>query len=181
MRVNLTPIDGLYVIEGMLFSDERGELIKPYSKSYFEEPINLNLNFKETWFTKSHKNVIRAMHLQLGELPCEKLVSVLKGSILDVILDLRADSKTFGQYYAYELNDKSSISLYIPIGCAHGYKVLDDNTLTMYLATEVNSPKDDVGIRWDSFGFDWNLNNPILSKRDLELPSFNDFTSSINF
>jgi len=174
MKVENTNIEGLLVINGFRFNDLRGSLIKPFSMTFFEDyALNINLDFKETWFTKSYKNVIRAMHLQVGDFACEKMVSVIQGSVLDVILDLRKQSKTFGHTFEIELNENNSKVLYIPIGCAHGYKVLEDNTLTMYMATQVNIPKDDVGIRWDSFGYNWNIDNPIISVKDQELPLFN--------
>ena len=173
MKINETKIDGLFVIEGLHFSDNRGELLKPFSKSFITENSDLiNTTFKEVWFTKSHKNVIRAMHLQTGFLACEKLVSVINGEVLDVILDVRKESKTFGQYLSFELNDTNSKSLYIPKGCAHGYKVLKNNTITMYMATEIHDPKNDTGIKWDSFGFNWEIKNPIISGRDDKLPEF---------
>ena len=173
MKIESTKINGLYIINGLCFNDSRGDLIKPYSKSFFDNAtFPINTEFKEVWFTKSHKNVVRAMHLQVGEHSCEKLVSVINGAVLDVILDIRKDSETYGQYFDIELNDKNAISLYIPKGCAHGYKVLENNSITLYMATDINVPKDDVGIRWDSFGYDWNIKNPILSDRDKNLPNF---------
>jgi len=173
-RIEKTTIDGLYLIHGGKYPDLRGNLIKPFSFDYFKEQHKLNLNFKETWFTNSHKNVIRAMHLQIGEFACEKLVSVIKGSVLDVVLDVRKNSETYGQWYEIELNEHKSMALYIPKGCAHGYKVLQEDSITMYMATEINVPKDDVGIRWDSFGYDWKIRNPILSEKDENLPLFED-------
>lgn len=173
MTIEKTVIDGIYIIDGFRFDDLRGSLIKPFSKSFFKESgLELNLDFKETWFTKSHKDVIRAMHLQIGEFACEKLVTVIQGGVIDVILDIRKESGSFGQTFEIELNENNSKAIYIPKGCAHGYKVLVENTLTMYMATEVNVPKDDVGIRWNSFGYKWNLDNPILSLKDQELPFF---------
>jgi len=171
-RIEKTIIEGLYLIEGLNCPDHRGSLIKPFSELFFEGISEINLDFKETYFTKSHKNVIRAMHLQVGDFACEKLVTVIQGSILDVVLDIRSDSPTYGNYFDIELNDNIPVGLYIPKGCAHGYKVLKDNSITMYMATAVNSPKDDVGIRWNSFGYDWNIENPILSERDKNLPNF---------
>ena len=173
MRIKKTEIDGLLIIEGLNFSDNRGELLKPFSESFsVESPYSINTNFKEVWFTKSHENVIRAMHLQTGEFACEKLVSVINGKVLDLILDVRKKSKTYGKYLSFELNDTSSKSIYIPKGCAHGYKVLKNNSITMYMATEIHDPKNDTGIRWDSFGFDWDIKNPIISERDYKLPKF---------
>ena len=175
-RIKSTPIKGLYLIEGLICPDQRGSLVKPFSKLFCDDIHDINLDFKETYFTKSHKNVIRAMHLQVGDYACEKLVSVIQGGILDVVLDIRNNSPTFGTYFEIELNENNPIGLYIPKGCAHGYKVLANNTITMYMATAVNSPKDDVGIRWDTFGYDWQIDNPILSERDKTLPSLNDIT-----
>jgi len=172
MKITSTKIEGLFVIDAIKFDDLRGSLIKPFSTNFFENSLNINLSFKETWFTKSKKNVIRAMHMQVGDFACEKLVSVIDGQILDVVLDLRKQSTTYGQWFEMELNGDTPKAIYIPTGCAHGYKVLKDNTITMYMGTEVNVPKDDVGIRWNSFGYDWNIENPILSEKDIHLPLF---------
>ncbi len=172
MRIEDTKLKGVYLINGVHFSDLRGDIIKPFSSVFFEDKKELNINFKETWFTKSHKDVIRAMHLQVGDFACEKLVSVIQGCVLDVILDMRKDSSTYGEWFEIELNETNPVAIYIPLGCAHGYKVLKDNTLTMYMATQIHVPKDDVGIRWDSFGYDWNCKQPILSEKDLNLPTF---------
>jgi dTDP-4-dehydrorhamnose 3,5-epimerase len=169
--ITKTKIEGLYVIDALKFSDLRGDLIKPFSKGFFKDSNN-NTSFDETWFTKSHKNVIRAMHMQVGPLACEKLVSVINGAVLDVILDTRKDSRTYGETFEIELTDDNRKSLYIPIGCAHGYKVLIENTITMYMATQVHDANNDVGYRWDSFGFDWGIKDPILAEKDLKLPKF---------
>jgi dTDP-4-dehydrorhamnose 3,5-epimerase/CDP-3, 6-dideoxy-D-glycero-D-glycero-4-hexulose-5-epimerase len=169
-----TDIEGLLILDGFRFNDLRGSLIKPYSKSFFKGYENeINLDIKETWFTKSHKNVIRGMHLQVGEFACEKIISVIQGKLLDVILDIRKTSKTYGKVFEIELNEYEPKSIYIPVGCAHGYKVLEDNTMTMYMATEINVPKCDVGIRWNSFNYDWKIEKPIISEKDLNLPMFN--------
>jgi dTDP-4-dehydrorhamnose 3,5-epimerase len=173
MNIIATKIKDLYVIEGLRFTDSRGELLKPFSESFLKKNSHsINSNFKEIWFTKSHKDVIRAMHLQIGEHACEKLVSVINGAVLDVVLDIRPKSVTYGQYLTFELNDMESKSLYIPKGCAHGYKVLLDNSITLYMATDVHDAINDVGIKWDSFGFDWDILNPIMSEKDKNLPTF---------
>ena len=174
MKITETKISGLYIIDALRFEDLRGELIKPFNFDKYSG-LDVNLEFKETWFTKSKKNVIRAMHLQIGEMACEKLVCVINGSVIDVILDLRPESETFGQYFEIELNDKTPKALYIPEGCAHGYKVLEENTITMYCATKVHSAEHDLGIKWDSFGYDWKIQNPILSDKDISLIEFKDF------
>ena len=174
MKAEETNIAGLFLIEALRFEDLRGELIKPFSFDHFNI-LNINLDFKETWFTKSKKDVIRAMHLQVKEMACEKLVSVINGAVIDVVLDLRQSSETYGKYFEIELNDKTPKALYIPKGCAHGYKVLKNNTITMYKATKVHSAKHDIGIKWDSFGYNWNIKNPILSEKDLNLIEFKHY------
>lgn len=174
-RIKETEIESLLIIEGLNFNDNRGSLIKPFSELFFNSQLALNLHFKEVWFTKSHKNVIRAMHLQMGPNACEKLVSVIQGAVIDVVLDIRETSKTFGKWFEIELKEEETKALYIPKGCAHGYKVIRENTVTMYMATDINVPKCDVGIRWDSFGYNWKTENPIISQRDMELPSLSDF------
>jgi dTDP-4-dehydrorhamnose 3,5-epimerase len=173
-RINKTEIEGLYLIDTFSFSDNRGKLIKPFTNLFFDNH-SLNLSFKETWFTQSHKNVIRAMHMQVGPKGCEKLISVIKGSVFDVIIDLRKDSPTFLKTQSFLLSSSKPHALYIPQNCGHGYKVLEDDTITMYMATNTHDDKNDVGILWDSFGFDWKINNPILSDRDLQLPTLEDY------
>ena len=174
MNIHETKIKGLFVIEAIYFEDLRGALIKPFNFDQYDK-LGVNLDFKETWFTKSKKDVIRAMHLQIEEMACEKLVSVINGSVLDVVLDLRIDSETYGEYFEIELNDKTPKALYIPKGCAHGYKVLENNTITLYNATKVHSAQHDLGIKWDSFGYDWKIINPNLSEKDKSLIEFKNY------
>jgi dTDP-4-dehydrorhamnose 3,5-epimerase/CDP-3, 6-dideoxy-D-glycero-D-glycero-4-hexulose-5-epimerase len=169
-----TLIEGVYIITLHPFQDVRGELLKPFqSQIFFEEISNhVNLNIQETWFTKSKKNVIRAMHLQVGEHACEKIVAIIQGKVHDVVLDIRENSPTYGKNFDIILDEKKPKALFIPVGCAHGYKVLKNNSIVMYMATQPHVAKDDVGIRYDSFGFDWKIEHPILSEKDKNLPLF---------
>lgn len=172
MKIEKTFIESLYVVELKNFEDLRGQLLKPFSQGVYAQAIPLNLNFKETWFTKSHKNVIRAMHLQIEPRACEKLVCVIQGKVKDVILDIRKESPTYGQYFEIELSGAIPKALYIPQGCAHGYRAMEDNTIVMYMATDLHSAEHDLGIRWNSFGYDWGITDPILSEKDKTLPAF---------
>ena len=155
------------------FDDIRGTLFKPFASTPF---INhkMRCEFKEIWFTQSKKNVIRGMHLQTGEFSCNKLITLISGRICDVVLDLRPSSPTFKQYYQIEITAKNRVGLYIPIGCAHGYRSDADDTIVMYAADQVHIPQDDVGVRWNSFGYNWNCRNPIVSERDRCLPALSD-------
>lgn len=172
MQLSQCNISGVYIIDGLRFKDIRGELIKPYSENFM--PSDININFKETWFTKSKKNVIRGMHLQVEPYACEKIVSVISGKIIDVLLDLRKASESYGQVFSIELSENTCQSIYIPKGVAHGYCVKKES-IVMYMATEVNVTICDVGIKWNSFGYDWGVKNPILSEKDKLLPDYNEF------
>ena len=177
MTFNKTIIEGVYTIKLNPFYDIRGELLKPFAKKEYQQnlPKNINLDIKETWFTKSKINVIRAMHLQVGKNACDKIVTIIQGRVHDVILDIRKESSTYGKVFDIVLDEKSPVALYIPVGCAHGYKVLQDNSIVMYMANKIHSAKDDIGIRYDSFGFDWNIENPVLSEKDKNLPLFGEY------
>jgi len=176
MKIERTIIEGLFILKDLpSFKDLRGKLSKPYSYSFFAYEKNLNTEIKEVWFTFSKKDVIRGMHLQIGEFACEKIVSVIKGKLQDVIIDLRKGSKTFRQVFELVISEQDNKAIYIPKGCAHGYRVLEDDTITMYMASDIHSQKDDVGIRWNSFGYDWKIENPILSEKDSLLPTLEEF------
>ena len=177
MEFSKTNIEGLYLIQIKPFNDLRGQLYKPFNAYTFaaNAPAGINTDIKEVWFTKSKLNVIRAMHLQVGELACEKIVSIIRGKVHDVILDIREDSPTYGQVFEYVMDEQNPVALYIPIGCAHGYRVLQDESIVMYMSTQDHSGKDDVGIKYDSFGFDWGITDPILSEKDKNLPPFGEY------
>jgi len=111
------------------------------------------------------------MHIQKDPYPTSKLIKVINGKIMDVILDCREDSKTFGRFDFIELNSESNV-LYIPVGCAHGFQTLSDNATMLYLTDNVYNPNTDIGYHFDSFGFNWPLKNKSVSERDLKLPNF---------
>lgn len=169
-KFKMPEIEGVHVISGKKFSDMRGVLLKPYSIDFL--PLEIDFHVEEVWFTKSVRNVIRGMHLQIKPYECVKIVSVIDGCVEDVVLDLRCNSKTYGKYFSIILSDEDALSLYIPGGCAHGYKVLSDKAVVMYLGNEKNVPQCDVGVRWDSFGYDWKISAPIISDKDKNLMTF---------
>ena len=166
----IKKIKDIKIISGKRFIDERGELIKPYSTSFIN--IDNPFDVKEVWFTKSKCNVIRGMHLQSTPYECDKIVSVIEGRILDVILDLRKNSKSYGEIYEIELSSNSISAVFIPKGCCHGYRVLSDQSIVMYMANEINVSKYDVGIKWNSFNYDWGIDTPIISEKDNNLKPF---------
>lgn len=161
-------INGLKIINGFRFKDNRGELMKPFSVTFDKSE---DLKIKEVWFTMSHLNVVRAMHMQVGPMATQKFVTPISGAILDVIVDCRPSSSTFRNVFMKKINAIDNIALKIPKGCAHGYRVLSENTVVMYMADNIHDGENDIGFKWNSFGFDWGIINPIISDRDIDLPN----------
>lgn len=172
MIIEDTYIKGLKLIHLKEFKDLRGGFIKVFNEKFFEEN-GLETNFKESYYSISAKDVIRGMHFQTPPAEHNKIVYVNQGSILDVILDIRKYSPTFGQYFKININTKKPILVYIPVGCAHGFLSLEDNTMVTYLQSSCYDSPSDRGIKYDSFGMEWGLENPILSERDIKFPDFN--------
>lgn len=176
MLITKFDIQGLLLIDNFLSKDERGVFVKTFNKKEFEK-YNLNTDFVECYYSISNANVIRGMHFQMPPHNHEKLVYVTNGKILDVILDLRISSKSFGKFEFINLtNDNKAI--YIPSGCAHGFLSLEDNTIVNYQVTSMYDKDSDSGILWNSFGFSWPVINPIISQRDLSFEKFKNFKSS---
>jgi dTDP-4-dehydrorhamnose 3,5-epimerase len=176
MEIIETKLNGVYIIDNLQFEDNRGVFCKTYHEDFFVKN-ELCSNFKESYYSTSQANVIRGMHFQSPPYDHEKLVYVPNGEILDVVLDLRKKSKTFGEHISVNLSEENRRSIYIPKGLAHGFKSLKDNTITVYNVATVYNSDYDTGIRWDSFGMDWKVENPIISKRDQKFIEFNEFES----
>ena len=171
-RLLHTPFEDLILIQRNNFEDERGSFGKIYSRRVFSE-IGLPMSsFKETIYSVSAKGVIRGMHYQESPCACAKLVSVVKGSIMDVVvcIDHGHKSVVFGQSYSCLLTAANNRSLYIPEGYAHGFQSLEEETIVVYNQTENYSREHDKGINYLSFGYDWNMCDPIVSQKDASLP-----------
>jgi len=176
MKIEETKINGLFLIKPKIFSDNRGKFIKVYHDKTFNE-FGLDARFVESYYSVSNKNVIRGMHFQIPPEDHNKLVYVTAGKIIDVVLDIRKKSKTFGEFETFELSSDNGYCVYIPAGCAHGFISLRDNTIVTYMQTSMFDSKCDKGIKYNSFGFDWNCDNPILSDRDRKFPMLCDYDS----
>lgn len=180
MNIEKTALEGVYIINNFVAEDDRGTFVKTFNKQNF---INNELNFdiRESYFSISHKKVIRGMHFQLPPNDHEKLVYVPQGAITDVMVDLRKNSVSYKKFIAVELSAENRKSIFIPKGLAHGFKSLKDNTITVYnVATEYDS-KSDQGIKYDSFGFDWQSNEVIMSTRDKEFFTLEHFCENNPF
>jgi dTDP-4-dehydrorhamnose 3,5-epimerase len=170
------PLKGAFEIRGKTLNDERGWFRKTLEKDFFEKN-GLAWRFAEQYYTSSKKGVIRGMHFQVPPYDHEKLVYCARGSATDVVVDLRKNSPTFKQFATVTLNEKAHNMVYIPRGFAHGFVSHADDTMLVYGVTSVHEQSADTGIRWDSFGYDWGLSDPILSSRDRGLPALENFNS----
>ena len=170
------PIAGTGLIEYDAHTDMRGEFVKFLHQPTFAS-WNLTSSFPEGFYSISGKNVLRGMHLQVSPQAQDKIVQCLLGSALDVFVDLRASSPTFRHFHALRLEASIPHAIYLPQGIAHGFLSLEDHTLMHYLVSAPYAKECDTGIRWDSFGFDWNAEAPVVSTRDQTLPTLSEFTS----
>ena len=171
-----TPLVGCFQVLPFLTEDNRGNFVKTFHSELFANR-GLPVDWREDFYSNSRKGVIRGMHFQTPPYDQEKLVYCLQGKVLDVVLDLRTKSPTFGGHFAIELDAKHAQGLMIPKGVAHGYLTLTENALVAYKVTSVHEPQNDKGILWSSFGFDWGVQEPIISERDRSFSKFSDFIS----
>jgi len=176
MKIVETEFKGLYLIKTHFIKDERGIFNKVYNLDLYKN-FNLNTNFEEFFYSESQKDVIRGMHFQIPPYAHEKLIFVVKGCITDVVLDIRKNSKSFGKFFEITMDSNEGIALYISKGYAHGFKSLTNDTIICYLTTRVYNSNYDAGIKFDSFGYDWNIKEPIISEKDRNLVSFDRFES----
>ena len=178
MKINKTFIEDLLVIEPHLFKDERGFFYESYNKFFFNNISNIN--FVQDNESKSKKGVIRGLHFQKPPFEQTKLVRCVSGKILDAVVDLRVNSKTYGKSFSIELSSKNNKQLFIPKGFAHGFQALSETAIVNYKVDNYYNPKFDSGIIWNDKGLsiEWDLDiKPILSKKDLKLSSFKEIKS----
>ena len=166
MEIIKTPFEGLLVLQTVNFQDNRGGFQKLFNEEFFREN-GLAYDFKEFYYSVNKKDVIRGMHFQTPPHDHVKMVYVSKGRIMDVCVDIRKESKTYGQCYSIELDDQQGKYLYIPKGFAHGFKTLEDDSIVNYAQTSCYNREHDCGIAADSISFDWGIAEPIRSGRDL--------------
>jgi dTDP-4-dehydrorhamnose 3,5-epimerase len=178
MQIIKDAIEGLITIHPSVFSDERGYFLESFNENDFNQFV-FEIKFVQDNESRSMKNVLRGLHFQKPPHAQGKLVRVIKGSVLDVVVDLRKNSKTYGQHKKIILSEKEKNQFYIPPGFAHGFCSLEDETIFSYKCTEYYHPEAESCILWndESLNIDWEVNDPILSKKDMNGISFNDFIS----
>ena len=176
MKINKTFIEDLLIIEPQLFKDDRGFFYESYNKNN----LDINIVFVQDNESKSYKGVIRGLHFQAPPFEQTKLVRCVSGNILDVAVDLRTNSKTYGKSFSIELSSENNKQLFVPKGFAHGFQVLSEIAIVNYKVDEYYNPESDSGLIWNDkdLSIDWNLDlKPILSKKDLKLISFKELKS----
>lgn len=172
-KLKRSILEGCLIIDFNKYADYRGIFNKTFYYDFFKKN-NLPVEFKEEYYSISNKNVIRGMHFQLPPHQHSKIVCCIFGKIIDVVIDLRKKSSTYGEYDSFTLEEGKSM-VYIPEGFAHGFLSLTKNAIVTYKATSMYNSSSDTGIKWNSFGFDWNIDKPILSERDNSFKNFIDF------
>ena len=148
------------------FTDQRGSFLKIFSKDFLLKNYGFDFKVEEFFYSISREKVIRGMHFQKKPYEQAKIIYVSKGSITDVLLDLRKDSETYLHYDSIKLNSETDMFLYIPKGIAHGFLTNEENSIVNYLVDNIYFDKQEDGILWNSFGYNWNINDPIISDRD---------------
>jgi dTDP-4-dehydrorhamnose 3,5-epimerase len=179
MKISKTAIDGVVIIEPQVFEDDRGYFFESYNQEKMAE-VGLNYNFIQDNQSKSCYGTVRGIHFQKGEFAQAKLVRVLEGTVLDVAVDLRKDSPTFGKYVAVELSAENKKQLMIPRGFGHGFSVLSKTAVFAYKCDNVYNKASEGGIRFDDpdIAIDWKINpeEAILSEKDKNAPLLKEVT-----
>ena len=173
MQVEKTPIEGLLIIHPRIFEDGRGYFFESYNKENFSD-AGIDFEFFQDNQSLSQKGVLRGLHFQQPPHEQGKLVRVLQGSVLDVVVDIRKQSNTYGQHFAIELSAKNKKMFWIPPGFAHGFLTLEDNTVFFYKCTKGYNKASEGAVLWNDvdLNISWNISNPIVSEKDNVAPTF---------
>jgi dTDP-4-dehydrorhamnose 3,5-epimerase len=178
MNIKKTDLPGLLVIEPRVFSDKRGYFFESYNLSLFKE-AGLDVNFLQDNESMSAKGVLRGLHFQEPPFEQGKLVRVARGAVLDVSVDIRKDSPTFGKWLSYELSEQNKRMLWIPPGFAHGFISLSEDAIFIYKCTNLYNRESENSILWNDpeLNIDWGIKNPLVSDKDKSAPLFRDLVS----
>lgn len=185
MKIEKTVIDGVLVIEPDVYADERGSFSELFQEERYQEVLGLSKNehFVQDNFSISRKGALRGLHYQAPPFGQGKLVSVLRGRVLDVAVDIRFGSPTFGQHVAVELSGDNHKQLWIPRGFAHGFVVLEDDTFFLYKCTGVYSKEYERGVLYSdaALGIEWGVDVPIVSEKDQKHPVLADIQKEFQY
>ncbi|SDS42832.1 dTDP-4-dehydrorhamnose 3,5-epimerase [Winogradskyella sediminis] len=175
MIVNETKLKDCFIIEPQVFNDKRGYFVENYNQKTFKKAVGIDVEFVQDNESKSSKGVLRGLHYQLGSFAQAKLVRVIKGSVLDVAVDLRPNSATFGEHLSVVLTEQNKKQLFVPRGFAHGFLVLEDHSIFSYKCDNFYNKESETGVIYndETLGIDWTMTEDdlIISDKDLLLPT----------
>lgn len=176
MRIQETKIEDLLILEPDVFTDDRGFFFESFNQKKFNDVTGKEIKFVQDNHSFSKKNTLRGIHYQLNPNAQGKLVRVVSGEVLDVAVDLRAESKTFGEWCGVILNDDNKKQFWVPEGFGHGFVVLSDFAHFLYKTTAFYSKESERSIIWNDsdLNINWGVKDPLLSNKDLESPKFKD-------
>ncbi|AUP79396.1 dTDP-4-dehydrorhamnose 3,5-epimerase [Flavivirga eckloniae] len=179
MIVEETYLKGCFVLKPKVFEDKRGFFLESFNKKKFEKETGVTTNFVQDNQSKSSKGVLRGLHFQTSEYAQAKLIHVIRGKVLDICVDIRKESSTFGKHFSIVLDDIEHKQVYIPKGFAHGFLTLEDDTIFSYKCDNFYNKESESGILYNDkdLGIEWNypLEKLIISEKDKQLSSFKDF------
>ena len=178
MEVIKTPLEGLLVIEPKVFKDHRGYFYESYNAEAFKQ-AGIDAVFVQDNQSLSQKGILRGLHFQAPPHAQGKLVRVIKGAVLDVVVDIRKNSPTYGQHFSIELTEENFKMFWIPAGFAHGFVTLEDHTIFSYKCTDIYNKAAEGGLLWNDpeLGINWGIEQPVLSEKDTLNPQLNNFNS----
>lgn len=181
MEIIKTKIPGLLIIKPVVFEDDRGYFFESFNEEKFLK-AGIDVQFVQDNESKSQKGVLRGLHFQNPPYAQGKLVRVMRGSVLDVAVDIRKGSPTYGQWESIVLSGENKMMYWIPAGMAHGFLTLEDGTIFFYKCTDTYNKGSEGSIRWDDpdLNIDWGTDNPILSEKDKIAPLFSEFESNFD-
>jgi dTDP-4-dehydrorhamnose 3,5-epimerase len=182
MRTRSTPIEGLLVIEPDVYADDRGYFYESFSQKRYREIIAAH-NFVQDNISRSQKGTIRGLHYQIGEFAQGKLCQVLAGKVLDIAVDIRFGSPTFGKVFATELSDENHHQFWMPPGFAHGFSVLSETATFHYKCTALYSKVHERAVRYNdpALGIDWKVKDPLVSAKDELAPLLGDIDQDFTY
>ncbi|TXD74766.1 dTDP-4-dehydrorhamnose 3,5-epimerase [Aequorivita antarctica] len=181
MEIQKTPLKDCFILKPDVFRDDRGLFYETYNQKVFEKITGLKIDFVQDNQSVSSKGVLRGLHFQNGEMVQAKLVRVVKGKVLDIVVDIRKDSETFGRSFSIILDDVEHLQLFVPKGFAHGFITLSEQSIFSYKCDNYYDKASECGIIYNdaTLALDWHLPKEefIISAKDLELPSFEEAIS----
>lgn len=182
MEIIQKELNGIILIKPAIFEDDRGYFFESFSTEKLRK-LGINIDFVQDNESKSQKDVLRGLHFQNPPYEQGKLIRVIKGSVLDVVIDIRKNSPSYGKWHKFELNEINKHLLWVPPGFAHGFLTLEDNTIFTYKCTNFYNKESEWSILWndESLNIDWKIENPLLSDKDKLASKFTSFETQFEY